>query len=173
MPNETFSRVLRVARRLAESLTRVALGLVGIASLTAAGSLLLLSQTVVGRQAVADLVVDALEGTVNGGVRIGPILGGNLFTHALLERFEITDPDGRLFVGIDSVRLHYNPLSLALGTFRFDDVSIERVKLVLRQHEDGRWNFDRIFATPILVLLRPLQSALAKCFFNSSKFDFA
>ncbi|MCL7956576.1 MAG: translocation/assembly module TamB [marine benthic group bacterium] len=145
MANKALSAVSRAAGRLAGSLTRVALGLVGIAFLTAAGSLLLLSQTVVGRQAVADLVVDALEGTVNGGVRIGPILGGNLFTHALVERFEITDPDGRLFVGIDSVRLHYNPLSLALGTFRFDDVSMERVRLVLRQHEDGRWNFDRIF----------------------------
>ena len=43
------------------------------------------------------------------------------------------------------MRLRYNPLSLALGTFRFDDVSIGRVKLVLRQHEDGRWNFDRTF----------------------------
>lgn len=145
MADERVSPVLRWLERIAGSLTRVALGLVGIAFLTAAGSLLLLSQTVVGRQAVADLVEGALEGTVNGGVRVGPILGGNLFTHALLERFEITDPDGRLFVGIDSVRLRYNPVSLALGTFRFDDVSIDRVRLVLRQHEDGDWNFDRIF----------------------------
>ncbi|MEJ2482760.1 MAG: translocation/assembly module TamB, partial [Gemmatimonadota bacterium] len=145
MARDLLSGFLRTLRRLAGSLSRVALGLIGIACLTAAGSLLLLSQTVVGRQAVADLVVDALEGSVNGGVRIGPILGGNLFTHALVERFEITDPDGRLFVGIDSVRLHYNPVSLMLGTYRFDDVSMERVRLVLRQYEDGRWNFDRIF----------------------------
>ena len=140
-----LSRVIQWLGRLAGSLTRVALGLVGLAFLAAAGALVFVSQTVVGRQAVADLVEGALEGTVNGEVRIGPILGGNLLSHALLERFEITDPDGRLFVGIDSVRLHYNPISLLVGTFRFDAVSMRRVHLVLRQHEDGRWNFDRTF----------------------------
>jgi autotransporter translocation and assembly factor TamB len=138
-------RLVHWLGRLTGSLTRVALGLIGLACLTGAGALVFLSQTVVGRQAVTDLVEGALEGTVNGEVRIGPILGGNLLSHALLERFEITDPDGRLFVGIDSVRLHYNPLSLLVGTFRFDAVSMRRVHLVLRQHEDGRWNFDRTF----------------------------
>ncbi len=140
-----LSRVLRRLRGLAESLTRVALGLIGLAFLVAAGALVLLSQTIVGRQAVTDLVERALSNTVNGEVRVGPILGGDLLSQVLLERFEITDPDGRLFVGIDSVRLHYNPLSFLVGTFRFDAVTMQRVHLVLRQHEDGRWNFDRIF----------------------------
>ena len=144
-PKSMASRVMQWFGRLGGSLTRVALGLVGLAFLTGAGALVFVSQTVVGRQAVADLVEGALEGTVNGEVLIGPILGGNLLSHALLERFEITDPDGRLFVGIDSVRLHYNPISLLVGTFRFDAVSMRRVHLVLRQHEDGRWNFDRTF----------------------------
>jgi len=144
-PRSVLSRAGQWLGRLAGSLTRVALGLIGLAFLTGAGALVFLSQTVVGRQAVTDLVEGALEGTVNGEVRVGPILGGNLLSHALLERFEITDPDGRLFVGIDSVRLHYNPLSLLVGTFRFDAVTMRRVHLVLRQHEDGRWNFDRTF----------------------------
>lgn len=144
-PRSVLSRAGQWLGRLAGSLTRVALGLIGLAFLTGAGALVFVSQTVVGRQAVADLVEGALAGTVNGEVRIGPILGGNLLSHVLLERFEITDPDGRLFVGIDSVRLHYNPLSLLVGTFRFDAVTMRRVHLILRQHEDGRWNFDRTF----------------------------
>ncbi len=144
-PRSPVSRVGQLLGRLAGSLARVALGLVGLAFLVGAAALVFLSQTIVGRQAVTELVEGALSGTVNGEVRIGPILGGNLLSHALLERFEITDPDGRLFVGIDSVRLHYNPLSFLVGTFRFDAVSMQRVRLVLRQYEDGRWNFDRIF----------------------------
>ena len=144
-PRSPSAWVIKWLGRLAGSLTRVGLGLLGLAFLAGAGALVFLSQTVVGRQAVTDLVEGALSGTVNGEVRVGPILGGNLLSHALLERFEITDPDGRLFVGIDSVRLHYNPLSFLVGTFRFDAVSMRRVHLVLRQDEDGRWNFDRIF----------------------------
>ncbi len=140
-----LSRVSRWLRGLGESLIRVGLGLIGLAFLVSAGALVFLSQTIVGRQAVTDLVEGVLENSVNGDVRIGPILGGDLLSQVLLERFEITDPDGRLFVGIDSVRLHYNPLSFLVGTYRFDAVEMQRVHLVLRQYEDGRWNFDRTF----------------------------
>ena len=80
-PKSMASRVMQWFGRLGGSLTRVALGLVGLAFLTGAGALVFVSQTVVGRQAVADLVEGALEGTVNGEVLIGPILGGNLLSH--------------------------------------------------------------------------------------------
>jgi autotransporter translocation and assembly factor TamB len=119
---------------------------VGLLLLTAAGGIVAISQTSVGRQFVADRVEGLLSGVVkNGEVRVGPILGGDLLTGALLDRFEITDPDGRLFVGLDSVRIRYNPLSFLVDTYRFDAVTAERVRLVLRQGEDGRWNFERIF----------------------------
>ena len=67
-PKSMASRVMQWLGRLGGSLTRVALGLVGLAFLTGAGALVFVSQTVVGRQAVADLVEGALEGAVNGEV---------------------------------------------------------------------------------------------------------
>jgi autotransporter translocation and assembly factor TamB len=135
-----------VLAALGGSLGRILLGVVGLLLLTAAGGIVALSQTTLGRQVVADAIEGLLAGVVeNGEVRLGPILGGDLLTGALLDRFEITDPDGRLFVGVDSVRIRYNPLSFLVGTYRFDAVTAEHVRIVLRQGEDGRWNFERIF----------------------------
>ena len=145
-PRARGGRILRFFSALAASASRVLLGVVGLLLLTAAGGIVAISQTSVGRQFVADRVEGLLSGVVkNGEVRVGPILGGDLLTGALLDRFEITDPDGRLFVGLDSVRIRYNPLSFLVDTYRFDAVTAERVRLVLRQGEDGRWNFERIF----------------------------
>lgn len=139
-------RALALLSSLGASLGRILLGLAGLLLLTAAGGIVAISQTSVGRQFVADRVEGLLSGVVESGeVRLGPILGGDLLTGALIDRFEIADPDGRLFVGLDSVRLRYNPLSFLVGTYRFDAVTAERVRLVLRQGEDGRWNFERIF----------------------------
>lgn len=118
---------------------------VGLASLTAAGAILLLSQTVVGRSVVANLVMDALGGVVNGEVRVGPILGGNMLTRAHLARFEILEPDGTPFVRLDSVRLAYNPLGFLVDAFEFREVTIERARISLIQGRDGHWNFDRLF----------------------------
>ena len=140
------ARVLGILSSLGASLGRILLGIVGLLLLAAAGGIVAVSQTSLGRQLVAEKVEGLLSGVVESGeVRIGPILGGDLLTGALVDRFEITDPDGRLFVGLDSVRLHYNPLNFLIGTYRFDAVTAERVRLVLRQAESGRWNFERIF----------------------------
>jgi hypothetical protein len=118
---------------------------VGLSSLTAAGALFLLSQTVVGRNAVATLVEDALSDVVNGEVRVGPIIGGNLLTRAHLAHFEFAETDGTPFVKLDSVRIEYNPLSFLTGTYRFHRVTAQHVDLLLRQHDDGSWNFKRLF----------------------------
>ncbi|MEE8487234.1 MAG: hypothetical protein V3S56_03620, partial [Gemmatimonadota bacterium] len=67
-------------RRGFDVAARALLTLVGIASLTLAAGSILLTQTVVGRGAVAAFVEGELERVVNGDVDFGPILGGNLLT---------------------------------------------------------------------------------------------
>ncbi|MGB5526387.1 MAG: hypothetical protein WBN79_05975, partial [Gemmatimonadota bacterium] len=79
--------------------------LIGLASLTAAGAVLLLSQTVVGRSVVATQIEHLLGDVVNGEVRVGPILGGNMLTRIHLAHFEILESDGTPFVQLDSVRV--------------------------------------------------------------------
>jgi hypothetical protein len=127
-------------------LGRSAAVLVGLASLTAAGAVLLLSQTVVGRAFVADKIESLLAAdVVNGDVRVGPILGGNMLTRAHLAHFEIRESDGTPFVQLDSVRVSYNPLGFLIDTFRFSDVTVERARVSLIQSVDRTWNFDRLF----------------------------
>ena len=131
--------------RLIKVIGRSVAVFVGLASLTAAGAILLLSQTVVGRAVVADKVEELLADVVNGDVRVGPILGGNMLTRAHLAHFEILESDGTPFVQLDSVRLSYNPLGFLVGTYRFRDVTVERARISLIQAEDRNWNFDRLF----------------------------
>ena len=130
---------------LLKVLGRSAAVLVGLSSLTAAGAVVLLSQTVVGRAVVANLVEDALRGVVRGDVRIGPILGGNLLTRAHLAHFDLIESDGTPFVRLDSVRVAYNPLGLLMGTYRFRQVDIQKASLSLIQQDDGSWSWDRLF----------------------------
>jgi hypothetical protein len=118
---------------------------VGLSGLTAAGAILLLSQTVVGRAVVATKVEELLADVVNGDVRVGPILGGNMLTRAHLAHFEILESDGTPFVQLDSVRVSYNPLGFLIGTYRFSDVTVERARVSLIQARDRSWNFDRLF----------------------------
>ena len=119
--------------------------LVGLASLTAAGAIILLSQTVVGRSVVATQIEHLLADVVNGDVRVGPILGGNMLTRVHLAHFEILEADGTPFVSLDSVRVSYNPLGFLTGTYRFSNVTVEHARVSLIQAPDRFWNFDRLF----------------------------
>ncbi|MFW6084540.1 MAG: translocation/assembly module TamB domain-containing protein, partial [Gemmatimonadota bacterium] len=124
---------------------RVILALVGILSLSLVVGSLLLTQTVVGRDVVASFVEGELDGLVEGDVEFGPILGGNLVSRVLLDRFVIRDTAGRVFVELDSVRMEYNPVGLLMGTYRFSSVTAAGARLRLLQSADGSWNYDRIF----------------------------
>ncbi|TFG62591.1 MAG: hypothetical protein E4H28_07465, partial [Gemmatimonadales bacterium] len=124
---------------------RVLLTLVGMASLALAAGSILLTQTVVGRALVASYAESELDRIVDGDVDFGPILGGNLLTSVLLDRFVIRDTAGEEFVVLDSVRMQYNPLGLLSGTYRFRAVTAGHARLLLHQNADGVWNYDRIF----------------------------
>ncbi|MFW6088695.1 MAG: translocation/assembly module TamB domain-containing protein [Gemmatimonadota bacterium] len=125
---------------------RLILALVGLASLSLAAGSVLLTQTVVGREAVASFVEGELGGLVRGDVELGPILGGNLVSRVLLDRFVIRDAAGEAFVELEGVRMDYNLLGLLTDRYRFRNVSVQRARLRLLQDAGGTWNYDRIFA---------------------------
>ncbi|HSM09390.1 MAG TPA: translocation/assembly module TamB domain-containing protein [Gemmatimonadota bacterium] len=134
------------ARRGLSVGARLLLALVGLASLSLAAGSVLLTQTVVGREAVAAFVEGELDGLVQGDVELGPILGGNLVSRVLLDRFVIRDAEGEAFVELDSVRMDYNLLGLLAERYRFRNVTVQRARLRLLQDAGGTWNYDRIFA---------------------------
>lgn len=131
--------------RAAARAARLAGALIGLALLASAGAILLLSQTVMGRQMAADFARDALQGAVRGEVRIGPVTGGNLLTGAAVERFEISGPDGRPFLLLRGVTVSYSPLLFLRERYVFREVSVDRGEIHLLQDSTGSWNFDRIF----------------------------
>ncbi|MFW6193138.1 MAG: translocation/assembly module TamB domain-containing protein, partial [Gemmatimonadota bacterium] len=116
-----------------------------VAALAAASGALLLSQTAAGRALVTGLVADALRGTIDGRVIVGPVTGGNLVTRATLDRFAITDTAGEVFVDLRDVRVEYNPIGFLIGRYRFRNLDVGEMEVALREEPDGRWNFERIF----------------------------
>lgn len=132
--------------RLLLRLGRGAAVLLGLLLLVVASGLFTLTQTRLGRDAVAGWIEGQIEAALRGDVQLGPIVAGNLVTHAVLERFVIAEPDGEVFVALDSVRLAYDPTGFLRGNFVFRQMSAARGRLRLLQARDGTWNFDRIFA---------------------------
>ncbi|MFQ5889387.1 MAG: translocation/assembly module TamB domain-containing protein [Gemmatimonadota bacterium] len=131
--------------RAAEIAGRSLAVLLGLVFLTAAGGIFLLSQTVVGRHAAASFVEEALRGAVNGEVRLGPIIGGNLLTRAHVAHFEIATHDGVPFLDVDSILVEYNPMGFLTGEYRFRRARIRRARVHLYQSDEGVWNFDELF----------------------------
>ncbi len=134
------------AGRILHVFGRISFTAVGISLLVAAVLIAALSQTVVGRQMAADYAERALSGVIDGEVRIGPIIGGNLISRVHLAHLSIMTHEGVRFVDADSVRLQFNPLSFLLQSFRIRNMEAQRLHLNLEQDAAGSWNFDRLFS---------------------------
>ncbi len=137
---------------------RLAARVLGLLSLAIAIALFQFTQTSTGRNAAASLLERALQGAVDGQVRIGAVLGGNLVTRVILSDFEILDAAGDRFVSLDTVTLVYDPLALLRKQVRIRRMEAARADIRLVQDPDGRWNFDRIFGgepEPPLVPIAP------------------
>ncbi len=124
---------------------RISFTAIGIALLVAAVLIAALSQTVVGRRMAADYAERALSEIIDGEVRIGPIIGGNLVSRVHLAHLSIMTHEGVRFVDADSVRLQFNPLSFFLQSFRIRNMEAQRLHVNLEQDANGSWNFDRLF----------------------------
>ncbi len=119
--------------------------MLGLLSLVIALSLFQFTQTATGRNAAISLLQRALAGAMDGEVRFGPVLGGNLLTRVVLSRLEIVDRDGATFVALDSAHIEYDPLSLLRRQVRVRRLDVARAQVRLHEGADGVWNFERIF----------------------------
>ena len=125
---------------------------VGLAIAASVLLVVLLTQTGWGQRRVLRMTVGALEGGINGTLRIGRI-AGNLLVGARVYDIRIVGPSGEVFLQADSAFAEYN-LPTLLGT----QLEIERLALFepdvyLRKFPgDSLWNYQEIFrdtmATP-------------------------
>ncbi|MFV1987140.1 MAG: translocation/assembly module TamB domain-containing protein [Gemmatimonadota bacterium] len=129
-------------RRRSRTVGRV----LGLLSLGVALTLFQFTQTSTGRNAAIALLQRALDNAVDGEVRIGPVLGGNLITRIVLSSFEIVDNEGMTFVAMDTVALEYDPLLLLRRQIRIRRLDAAYAEIRVAVDTDGRWNFERILA---------------------------
>ncbi len=127
---------------------RIALPLAVITSLLVLGVFIGITQTARGRDAALSLLENALARSVNGEVRIGHAISGNLLSDLTVSRFEILDADGELFLALDTVTMEHDPLALLRQQLDVGRLHARALDLRLRQYPDGRWNYDRIFEPP-------------------------
>jgi len=131
-----MSRRLRIAIASGLLLLAVALLLViGFVSLT---------HTSFGQNRVHSLVESMVKGKVKGSVYIGRISGG-FFNGATIDSIEIRDDEDSLFVASGPIRVTYDVRDLFDRRILLGYVHVDHPKIVLRQHENGEWNWRRVF----------------------------
>lgn len=112
------------------------------------GVFIVMTQTARGRDAALSLLEDAIGRSVNGEVRIGRAISGNLLSDLTVSRIEIVHADEGLFLALDTVTIEYDPVALLRGQLDVGRLHARGLDLRLRQYPDGRWNYDRVFEVP-------------------------
>jgi translocation and assembly module TamB len=109
-----------------------------------------LTMTNFGRERVGRIALGRLAERINGRVVVSAVRG-NLLTGATLIDLRITDPDGRLFLSADTLRLRYGMRALFRKRLEFSDVHFGHPVVVLDQPPGQPWNYQRIFPADTVV----------------------
>jgi hypothetical protein len=130
-------------RHVARILQWTAVVLAAVMAIAFVGTLVL-TRTDWGRERVRRLVLNQLEGVVNGQVTIGRV-SGNLLNGATVEAFAIRDTAGQLFLAADRISARYSIWNLLTRKIDLRSVYLHRPLVVLDRPPGGKWNYQRIF----------------------------
>ncbi len=103
-----------------------------------------LTQTGYGQGQVRRFVQSWVSGKVRGKIYIGRISGG-LFDGVTIDSVDIRDEEDSLFVSAGRVRVHYDMRDIFDRRILLSHLDAEHPIVHLRQHENGSWNWRRIF----------------------------
>ncbi|HST08317.1 MAG TPA: translocation/assembly module TamB domain-containing protein, partial [Gemmatimonadaceae bacterium] len=101
-----------------------------------------------GRDRVRSMISTMLEGKVKGKVYIGHISGG-FFTGVTLDSLEIRDDQDSVFFASGPITVNYDPRDLFDRRILLSFAEVHRPVVNLRQHENGEWNWRRIFPASV------------------------
>ncbi len=101
-----------------------------------------------GQERVRLMVASMLEGQVKGKVHIGRISGG-FFTGVTIDSVEIRDDEDSVFVASGPITVSYDPRDLFDRRILLSHLEATRPVVHLRQHENGEWNWRRIFPASV------------------------
>ncbi|MFL5482201.1 MAG: translocation/assembly module TamB domain-containing protein [Gemmatimonadaceae bacterium] len=107
-----------------------------------------ITHTSVGQERVRSMIATLLEGKVKGRVYLGHLSGG-LVGGVTIDSVEIRDDEDSVFFASGPITVAYDPRDLLDRRILFSRVEAQRPYVHLRQHENGEWNFRRIFPASV------------------------
>jgi translocation and assembly module TamB len=135
-----MTRRLRIV--LASAIVLVGLGVIIILSVIG------VTHTGFGQERVRGMVMTMLEGQVKGKVYIGRMSGG-FFNGVTIDSLEIRDDEDSVFVASGPIRVSYDPRDLFDRRILLSNLQAQHPVVHLRQHENGDWNWRRIFPASV------------------------
>ncbi len=106
------------------------------------------TRTPFGQERVRRMVATMLEGRVKGRVYIGRMSGG-FFNGVTIDSLEIRDDEDSVFFASGPVRLSYDARDLFDRRILLSSLDAQHPFVHLRQHENGDWNWRRIFPASV------------------------
>ena len=104
----------------------------------------LITQTPYGRDKVRDVLAARIRPAVHGRMYIGAIQGG-LLGGVTIDSLEIRDTDDSLLLASGPIKIDYDPRDLVDKRVLLSHVELTRPVFYARRHENGEWNFRRVF----------------------------
>src|SRR6267154_6037449 len=101
-----------------------------------------------GQTRVRNLVLTMLEGNVKGKVYVGHMSGG-FFTGVTIDSVEIKDDEDSVFFASGPITVQYDPRDLFDRRILLSHLEADHPVVHLRQHENGDWNWRRIFPASV------------------------
>ena len=101
-----------------------------------------------GQTRVRNLVLTMLEGNVKGKVYVGHMSGG-FFTGVTIDSVEIRDDEDSVFFASGPITVEYDPRDLFDRRILLSHLEADHPVVHLRQHENGDWNWRRIFPASV------------------------
>src|SRR5438874_5826674 len=101
-----------------------------------------------GQQRVRRMVATMLEGKVKGKVFIGRMSGG-LLSGVTTDSVEVRDDEDSVFVASGPITVAYDPRDLFDRRILLSYLEADHPVVHLRQHENGGWNWRRIFPASV------------------------
>jgi hypothetical protein len=103
-----------------------------------------LTQTEYGQGQVRRFVQSWVSGKVKGKIYVGRLSGG-LFSGVTIDSLEIRDDEDSLFVSSGRIRVRYDMRDIFDRRILLSHVDIAHPVVHVREHENGDWNWRRIF----------------------------
>ena len=123
---------------LVSAVSLLALGLIAVLVLAS------ITRTSYGRDKVRGFLESRIASRVQGRVHIGRISGG-LLTGVIVDSLEIRDREDSLFIATGPITVQYDLRDFFDRRILLERLEVERPIVRFAQHENGDWNYRRIF----------------------------